>query len=53
MSKKTIEHAVSVLRDMKEEIYGEFIKDSFIFRNFNYDTARETGFCVSFTLSNG
>ena len=51
MSKKTIEHAVDVLRDMKEEIYGEFIEDSFIFRNFNYDTARETGFSVSLTLS--
>lgn len=53
MSKKTVEHAVDVLRDMKEEVYGEFINDSFIFRNFNYDTARETGFSVSLTLSKG
>ena len=51
MSKKTIEHAVDVLRDMKEEIYGEFIKDSFIFRSFDFEKARETGFAVSLTLS--
>ena len=53
MSKKTIKHAVDVLRDMKEEIYGEFIKDSFIFRNFDFEKVRETGFAVSLTLSNG
>ena len=53
MSKKTIEHAVDVLRDMKEEIYGEFIKDSFIFRSFDFEKARETGFAVSLTLSTG
>lgn len=53
MSKKTIEHTVDVLRDMKEEIYGEFIKDSSIFRSFDFEKARETGFAVSLTLSPG
>ena len=53
MRKKTIEHAVDVLRDMKEEIYGEFIKDSFIYRRFDFEKARETGFAVSLTLSPG
>ena len=53
MSKKTIEHAAGVLRDMKEEINGEFIKDSFISRNFDFEKARETGFVVSLTLRTG
>lgn len=53
MSKKTIEHAVDVLRDMKEEIYGEFIKDSFIYRIFDFEKARETGFAVDLTMCKG
>ena len=53
MDKKTIEHAAGVLRDMKEEVYGEFIKDSQILKSVNLDTVRETGSAVSLTLSRG
>ena len=51
MRKKTIEHAADVLRDIKEEVYGEFIRDSYIFRIFDFEKVRETGFAVSLTLS--
>lgn len=53
MSKKTIEHAASVLREIKAEVYGEFIKDSQILKSVNLDTVRETGFSVVLTLCKG
>lgn len=53
MSKKTIEYAAGVLKEIKAEVYGEFIKDSHILKIFNFETARETGFSVDLTLCRG
>lgn len=51
MSKKTIEHAASVLKEIKAEVKDEVIKDNKISILCNIETARDTGFAVVLTLS--
>lgn len=51
MSKKTIEHAVGVLKEIKAEVNSGVIKDSHISKLCNIETGRETGFAVVLTLS--
>lgn len=51
MSKKTIEHAASVLKEIKAEVKDEVIKDYHISKLCNIETGRETGFAVCLTLS--
>ena len=51
MSKKTIEHAASVLKEIKAEVNAGVIKDSNISKLCNMETARETGLAVSLNLS--
>lgn len=51
MSKKTIEHAVSILKEINTEVKDEVIKDYEIPKLCNMETARETGFAVVLTLS--
>ena len=51
MSKKTIEYAAGVLREIKAELKAGVIKDSQISKLCNMDTARETGFAVVLNLS--
>ena len=51
MSKKTIEHAASVLRGIKEEVNIGVIKDFEIQVLCNMETGRETGIAVILTLS--
>lgn len=51
MSKKTIEHAAGVLKEIKAEVNAGVIKDSHISKLCNMDTARETGLAVVLTLS--
>lgn len=51
MSKKTIEHAAGVLKEIKAEVNAGVIKDSNISKLCNMDTARETGIAVVLTLS--
>lgn len=51
MSKKTIEHAAKVLKEIKEELYEGFIKDSQILKMCNSETGRETLFAIVLTLS--
>lgn len=51
MSKKTIEHAAGVLKEIKAEVNAGVIKDSHISKLCNMDTARETGIAVVLTLS--
>lgn len=51
MSKKTIEHAAGVLKEIKAEVNSGVIKDSHISKLCNMDTARETGIAVVLTLS--
>ena len=51
MSKKTIEHAASVLKEIKAEINPDVIKDYEMPTLCNMETARETGFAVILTLS--
>lgn len=51
MSKKTIEHAASVLKEIKAELKDGVIEDYHISNLCNIETARETGFAVSLTLS--
>ena len=48
---KTIEHAASVLREIKAEINEDVIKDYEMPSLCNMQTARETGFAVILTLS--
>ena len=48
---KTIEHAASVLKEIKAEINEGVIKDYEIPSLCNMQTARETGFAVILTLS--
>lgn len=48
---KTTEHAASVLREIKAEIYKDVIKDYEMPSLCNIETARETGFAVILTLS--
>ena len=51
MSKKTTEHAASVLKEIKAEINSDVIKDYEMPTLCNMETARETGFAVILTLS--
>ena len=51
MSKKTIEHATNVLKEIKAEVNAGVIKDSNISKLCNMETARETGLAVVLTLS--
>lgn len=51
MSKKTIEHAASVLKEIKAEVKDGVIKDYEIPRLCNMETAHETGFAVVLMLS--
>lgn len=48
---KTIEHAASVIREIKAEINEDVIKDYGMPSLCNMQTARETGFAVILTLS--
>jgi len=48
---KTIEHAASVLKEIKAEINEDVIKDYEMPSLCNIQTARETGFAVILTLS--
>ena len=48
---KTIEHAASVLKEIKAEINEDVIKDYEMPSLCNMQTARETGFAVILTLS--
>lgn len=51
MSKKTLEKAVKVLKEIKTEVNAGVIKDSKISKLYNMETARETGLAVVLTLS--
>lgn len=51
MSKKKIENAVKVLKEIKAEVNTGVIKDSHISKLCNMETARETGLAVVLTLS--
>ena len=51
MSKKTTEHAASVLKEIKAEINPDVIKDYEMPTLCNMETARETGFAVILMLS--
>lgn len=51
MSKKTIEHAAGILKEIKAEVNAGVIKDSHISKLCNMDTAREAGLVVVLTLS--
>ena len=51
MSKKTTEHAASVLKEIKAEINPDVIKDYEMPTLCNMETARETGFAVVLMLS--
>lgn len=51
MSKKTKEHAASVLKEIKAEVKDDVIKYYEILKLCNVETARETGLAVILTLS--
>lgn len=51
MNKKTIEHAASVLKEIKAETNAEVIKSYEMPSLVNMDTAEQTGFAVILTLS--
>ena len=51
MSKKTTEHAASVLKEIMAELDPDVIKDYEMPTLCNMETARETGFAVILTLS--
>lgn len=51
MNKKTIEHAASVLKEIKAELNPDVIKYYEMPALCNMETARETGFAVILTLS--
>lgn len=51
MSKKKIENAFKVLKEIKAEVNTGVIKDSHFSKLYNLDTARETGLAVVLTLS--
>lgn len=51
MSKKTTEHAASVLKEIKAETKGEVIKFYEMPRLVDMDTAEQIGFAVILTLS--
>ena len=50
MSKKTIEHAAGVLKEIKAEVNNGVIKEHEIPVLCNMETGRETGFAVVLTL---
>ena len=51
MSKKTIEHAANVLKEIKAEFNAGAIKDSEFSKLYKIGTERETGLAVVLTLS--
>lgn len=51
MSKKTTEHAASVLKEIKGELISDVLRDYEMPTLCNMETARETGFAVILTLS--
>lgn len=51
MNKKTREHAASVIKEIKESVHADVIKDSHISRFCDVETKREVGFVVYMTLS--
>lgn len=51
MSKKTTEHAASVLKEIMAELNPDVIKDYEMPTLCNMETAKETGFAVILTLS--
>lgn len=51
MNKKTIEHAESVLKEIRAEVTGDVIRDSEILRMCDVKTAREMGFIVMLKLN--
>lgn len=51
MNKKTKEHAANVLKEIKESVHADVIKDSHISRFCDVETKREVGFVVFMTLS--
>lgn len=51
MNKKTREHAANVLKEIKESVHADVIKDSHISRFCDVETKREVGFVVYMTLS--
>jgi hypothetical protein len=51
MSKKTTEHAASVLKEIKAEVNEGVIKDYEMPTLCDMDTAEQTGFAVILTLS--
>lgn len=48
---KTIEHAASVLKEIKAEVNSDVIKDHEMPTLCNMETCKETGFAVILTLS--
>lgn len=51
MKKKTIEHAASVMKEIKEKVHKDVIKEYRIPNLCNFETGRDTGFAVILTLS--
>ena len=51
MNNKTREHAVSVLKEIKETLHADVIKGSHISRFCDVETRREVGIVVFLTLS--
>ena len=51
MKKKTIEHAASVVKEIKAEVNEGVIKDCMIPTLCNMETGKTTGFAVVLTLS--
>lgn len=51
MSKKTIEHAASVLKEIKAEIKDDVIKDHKILTLINMESEKEMGFALNLILS--
>ena len=51
MNNKTREHAANVIKEIKELVHADVIKDSHISRFSDVETKREVGFVVYLTLS--
>lgn len=51
MKKKTIEHAASIVKEIKAEVNEGVIKDCMIPTLCNMETGKTTGFAVVLTLS--
>ena len=51
MNKKTREYAASVIKEIKESVRADVIKDSHISKFCDVETKREVGFAVCLTLS--